>query len=118
MREIFEAKVAMMTRPGAADHDLFQWSRLSLRSDGVKPSESALVESDSSSSTPASPNAAQLLHLGQLAVDRVLVELVIRRMNDRAKRGMDHNANGIRDAVANVEELDAETPRARSRCPA
>ncbi len=54
------------------------------------------------------PDLAELLHLGQLAVDRVLVELVVGRMDDGAERRVDDDAHGIRDAVTDVEELDPE----------
>ena len=84
---------------------------LTLCSDGVKPDESALVESDKQDEHPSVANPPQLLDIGQLAVDRVLVELVVGGMHHRADRRMDHDADRIGDAVAHVKELDLEAAK-------
>ena len=51
MREISEAKVAMMTRPCASLNTLSKAGPMTI-SEGVQPGRSELVESESSRSTP------------------------------------------------------------------
>jgi hypothetical protein len=59
MREMSEAKVAMMMRPGASRKTASKAGSITA-SDGVQPALSALVESDSSASTPRPANSASL----------------------------------------------------------
>ena len=59
MREIREANVAMMTRPFASLKTLSNAGPITI-SEGVHPGRSALVESESSRSTPRCENSASL----------------------------------------------------------
>ena len=59
MREISEAKVATMMRP-LASRNTSSKAASTTRSEGVKPGRSALVESESSASTPRPPSSASL----------------------------------------------------------
>ena len=57
MREISDAKVAMITRPCASLKTLSNAGPITI-SEGVQPGRSALVESESSRSTPRRENSA------------------------------------------------------------
>ena len=104
---MFEAKVATISRPGVVPM-ISSSASVTRCSEGVKPSVSAFVESERSSSTPAIAQRAQLGDIGQLAVHRVLIELVVGGVDDQADGRGHRHAHGIRDAVADVEELHRE----------
>ncbi len=50
----------------------------------------------------------QLARLGQLAIRRRGIKLVVAGMDDAANRGLDGQAHAVREAVAGVEELHGE----------
>ena len=107
MREISEAKLAMMMRPLALRKTSSKAGSIT-RSEGVQPARSALVESASSASTPRSENSASLAIIGRPAVDRGVVELVIAGMDHQPGRRVDAQPDAVGDRVADVEELDLE----------
>jgi hypothetical protein len=73
--------------PGARAK-MFANASPTMRSEGVCPGRSALVESESMHSTPSSPTPRDRREVGRAAVDRRLVELEVAGVEDRAEFGV------------------------------
>ena len=103
----WEANDATMMRPFA----LRRWSRAPARSPApgvTKPGISALVESDSSRSTPGRAEPGEAGQVGKAAVQRQLVHLEVAGVQYRAGRRLDRDGQRVRDGVVDREELPLE----------
>ena len=78
------------------------------RSDGLSPSRSTLVESQTSASTPSSPSALKPRLVGRRADDRGRVDLPVAAMDDQAGRRADRERRAFRDRMGDRDEFDVE----------
>ena len=114
MRWMCEANEAISTRPFASAKIWWKaWP--TWLSEPVLPSTSMFVESPISASTPSSPMRASLVDVGDAAVDRALVELVVARVDDRPQRRADDDRERVGNAVAHGAEADLERPQLDDR---
>ena len=77
------------------------------------------TQSEISRRTPRLRKLSQCGVIGQPAVDRGRVEFEVAGVDDQARRGVDPEADGIRNRVADAERLDREIAGLdfRMRCP-
>ena len=80
------------------------------RSGVTKPGTSALVESDSSRSTPSAPSRANAAQVGEPAVERQLVHLEVAGVQHEAGGRADRDRQRVGDRVVDREELAVERP--------
>src|SRR6185312_3964612 len=97
-RATLEAKVVTATRPLAALTSLVMVAATSV-SEGERPSRTALVESPTSASTPAS-------FVGRQADDRRRIDLPVAGMQHDAGRGVDRQRMRFRNRMRDRDELD------------
>ena len=77
-------------------------------SEPVKPRRSILVLSAKSASTPAEPSSREARDVEMLAVERRLIDLEVAGVDDDARRRVNRQADAVRNAVCDANELDVE----------
>ena len=75
-------------------------------SDMVTPGVSALVESDSSRSTPTLANLVSASVIHKTSVDGSLVQLEVARVHDVGHGGADEDSHSVRYGVVHGEEVE------------
>ncbi len=115
MRWMFDAKLETSTRP-LRDGMIWRNASPTTRSERVKPARSAFVESREQQVDATVAELGQAPDVGLQAVDRCVVELPVARVKDAAGRGLDREADRVRNRMRHADELDAERTEIDRTC--
>ena len=113
IRWMCDANDVTITRP-CAWRTMSRSAAPTVRSEGVRPGRSALVESASSRATPASPSSRSAIEVGGPSVDRRVVELEVAGVHDGAVLGVQDDRDGVWHRVRDPDELRVERADARA----